>query len=555
MKNEYNKASRGSIIQIILSALSSGDKYGYEIIKEIEKLSSGLLILKQPSLYSSLRRMEEQNLISSYWTDSDLGGKRHYYSLTTKGKDMFNNECKDLKIEELIQNLPLNEVQEEKTNTKFSENFTTTVANQENLFNLARKKDDIKLIDETIKQEENSQSYFQFDLFDENINLVKDNIKNDDNLKQYTNKYVEYDNKQEEIEPIKRESVFKNSITNFQPQKNDLLINHSIEKKEDNILHELNEIKFDINQSAKINETPKQDNETVYNNSNDIKQEIINSDTLTDKKNDTSLDSLDNIDNIEDSSFNHSGVISNDKPTQFDSYEYKNIIAKLYNDSKLEDPYEKNKYKSFKEIFPYTKLSNINNSAKHKESEIKEFIQDNSNLSGEDINVLKNTFAKQNLTIKVHSNLNNEKNLKEYTDINKLNMITSWILCLIMILEFSLLYYILINSTNYIFGKIMYYIATILIISIFSIFTLENLFDRYKLIIIKKNFKDVFIKSLLVFIVLSIILFAICLMFGMQSLLQLEFINYWAIPFLILLNIIFYPIIFFGLLKTKKFNN
>jgi len=79
-ENLENKAARGSISQIILKALDSRDKYGYEIIKDIEIISNGKLILKQPSLYSCLRRMEEQNLITSYWQDSDIGGKRHYYS-------------------------------------------------------------------------------------------------------------------------------------------------------------------------------------------------------------------------------------------------------------------------------------------------------------------------------------------------------------------------------------------------------------------------------------------------------------------------------------------
>ena len=36
---ENNKAARGSISQIILKALSNGDKYGYEICKDIEKLT------------------------------------------------------------------------------------------------------------------------------------------------------------------------------------------------------------------------------------------------------------------------------------------------------------------------------------------------------------------------------------------------------------------------------------------------------------------------------------------------------------------------------------
>ena len=53
-ENTENKASRGSISQIIITALSSGSKYGYEICKEIERLSNGVLILKQPLNYQML---------------------------------------------------------------------------------------------------------------------------------------------------------------------------------------------------------------------------------------------------------------------------------------------------------------------------------------------------------------------------------------------------------------------------------------------------------------------------------------------------------------------
>ena len=64
-----------------------GDKYGLDIIKEVEIRSNGTYELKQPTLYSCLKRLENQELISSYWLDSDIGGRRHYYKLTEKGKD------------------------------------------------------------------------------------------------------------------------------------------------------------------------------------------------------------------------------------------------------------------------------------------------------------------------------------------------------------------------------------------------------------------------------------------------------------------------------------
>lgn len=84
-------SGRGSVYNILLKALQTGDKYGYEICKEIEEKSNGMYILKQPSLYSGLKRLEAQNLISSYWRDSDLGGRRHYYSLTESGRQKIEN--------------------------------------------------------------------------------------------------------------------------------------------------------------------------------------------------------------------------------------------------------------------------------------------------------------------------------------------------------------------------------------------------------------------------------------------------------------------------------
>ena len=67
---------RGHIDTIILKILKTGDRYGYEIIKDVETKSNGTYELKQPTLYSCLKRLESQGLISSYWSDSDIGGKR-----------------------------------------------------------------------------------------------------------------------------------------------------------------------------------------------------------------------------------------------------------------------------------------------------------------------------------------------------------------------------------------------------------------------------------------------------------------------------------------------
>lgn len=87
MPNIDSDLIRGNIDTIILKTMVDGDKYGLDIIKEVESRSNGTYELKQPTLYSCLKRLENQELISSYWLDSDIGGRRHYYKLTDKGRE------------------------------------------------------------------------------------------------------------------------------------------------------------------------------------------------------------------------------------------------------------------------------------------------------------------------------------------------------------------------------------------------------------------------------------------------------------------------------------
>lgn len=80
---------RGHIDTIILSVLHEGDRYGYDILGEIERKSDGNYALKQPTLYSCLKRLESQGFIYKYWGSETNGGRRTYYSLTDMGKELF----------------------------------------------------------------------------------------------------------------------------------------------------------------------------------------------------------------------------------------------------------------------------------------------------------------------------------------------------------------------------------------------------------------------------------------------------------------------------------
>lgn len=81
---------RGNINTIILKALFERDRYGYDIIKEIEIKSHGQYILKQPTLYSCLKRLESQGFVESYWGEPSANGvNRKYYRLTQDGREIF----------------------------------------------------------------------------------------------------------------------------------------------------------------------------------------------------------------------------------------------------------------------------------------------------------------------------------------------------------------------------------------------------------------------------------------------------------------------------------
>ena len=77
---------RGHIDTIILKILRDGDNYGYEIMKAVSANSDNEYELKEPSLYTSLKRLEKQRHIVSYWGDQSQGARRKYYRITESGE-------------------------------------------------------------------------------------------------------------------------------------------------------------------------------------------------------------------------------------------------------------------------------------------------------------------------------------------------------------------------------------------------------------------------------------------------------------------------------------
>ena len=77
---------RGVVEPLMLFIIGELPSHGYRITKEIERRSSGYFQLTASTVYSALRRLEEDGLVHSTWEAMASNPRRRYYSLTEQGR-------------------------------------------------------------------------------------------------------------------------------------------------------------------------------------------------------------------------------------------------------------------------------------------------------------------------------------------------------------------------------------------------------------------------------------------------------------------------------------
>ncbi len=110
---KYQKMER--LLEIcLLLLLFEKEGYGYGLIEQLSDFGFTGDDLNIGSLYRSLRKLEDQKLVSSVWEEASQGPKRRVYTITLLGKEELHNWIPVLKgrkarIEQLIK------IYEEKT--------------------------------------------------------------------------------------------------------------------------------------------------------------------------------------------------------------------------------------------------------------------------------------------------------------------------------------------------------------------------------------------------------------------------------------------------------
>jgi PadR family transcriptional regulator, regulatory protein PadR len=77
---------RGSTELLILALLEERDRHGYELAHVIDERSRGAITFHVASLYPTLYRMEEKDLIEGRWVEKSGQRRRRYYKLTAAGR-------------------------------------------------------------------------------------------------------------------------------------------------------------------------------------------------------------------------------------------------------------------------------------------------------------------------------------------------------------------------------------------------------------------------------------------------------------------------------------
>ena len=87
MKRQYIEQLKKGITKLaLLYLIGEVPRYGYNIIKELEKRTAGYFRLRGGTIYPALQRLETNGLIKSGYRQTTKRQERRYYQITEKGQ-------------------------------------------------------------------------------------------------------------------------------------------------------------------------------------------------------------------------------------------------------------------------------------------------------------------------------------------------------------------------------------------------------------------------------------------------------------------------------------
>jgi PadR family transcriptional regulator, regulatory protein PadR len=79
---------KGALEYCVLALLRDGERYGFELVRE---LSAAELVTSEGTIYPLLARLRADGSVETSWRESSQGPPRRYYTLTAEGKASLDN--------------------------------------------------------------------------------------------------------------------------------------------------------------------------------------------------------------------------------------------------------------------------------------------------------------------------------------------------------------------------------------------------------------------------------------------------------------------------------
>ncbi len=251
--------SNGQISYLVLDSLAEGSKYGLEIIEYITKKTNGGFIMKKPTLYSCLTRMEKKGLVSSsYWGESELGGKRHYYSITDAGRESLkeledtfsgvevSSSIFEAEPEKTAEQSPVSALSPSQEVEKTEEKDSTTFLEQSNFFDMVKPTQTQVVEDD--EDDEDAPLENQINFFDMPAIEEKQEIQEEPSQAKIEEEKVE-----ESTENQEKMDYYQSILENDTPAKDDAVL-------------------LDDNERVELSKDQEEQNKMIFDSSSELKK-------------------------------------------------------------------------------------------------------------------------------------------------------------------------------------------------------------------------------------------------------------------------------------------
>ena len=94
-RSSFDEAKRGSAELLILALVEDDSLHGYEIGRQIELRSDGMLTFTLAALYATLYRMEARRWITGRWVEKAGQRRRRHYKITEAGRKVLMAQRED----------------------------------------------------------------------------------------------------------------------------------------------------------------------------------------------------------------------------------------------------------------------------------------------------------------------------------------------------------------------------------------------------------------------------------------------------------------------------